>query len=154
MYACTDLHGFLDSLAGPPLTNDTGLVKLIDNGVTVAFGVPDAWAARNARFDLAWASSHFISINCILVTSNLQRRYRPNWNPTDALMTNRHTRSPRPTWRNCWGLLTYKAKQGRGILWRMTVGMCLIYLVRSSRCCLLSGGLWMCLSDNCISQSV
>lgn len=43
-------------LAGPPLTNDTGLVKLIENRVTVAIGVPEAWAARNARFDIAWVN--------------------------------------------------------------------------------------------------
>jgi len=42
-------------LAGPPLTNDTDLVTLMENGVTVAFGQPEAWAARNSRFDLAWA---------------------------------------------------------------------------------------------------
>lgn len=52
------LIGLLDSLAGPPLTNDTGLVKLMDNGVTVAFGVTGAWAARNARFDLSWVSCY------------------------------------------------------------------------------------------------
>jgi hypothetical protein len=43
-------------LAGPPLTNDTNLVSLIENQVTVAIGVPEAWAARNARFDIAWVS--------------------------------------------------------------------------------------------------
>ena len=41
-------------LAGPPLTNNTNLVSLIENQVTVGVGVTDAWAARNARFDLAW----------------------------------------------------------------------------------------------------
>ena len=46
----------LFSLAGPPLTNDTNLWKLIDNEVTVAFGVNEAWQARNARFDLVWVS--------------------------------------------------------------------------------------------------
>ncbi|KIM83388.1 hypothetical protein PILCRDRAFT_69640 [Piloderma croceum F 1598] len=42
-------------LAGPPLTNNTNLVSLMENQVTVAVGVPDAWEARNARFDIAWA---------------------------------------------------------------------------------------------------
>ncbi|EGO27865.1 hypothetical protein SERLADRAFT_360423 [Serpula lacrymans var. lacrymans S7.9] len=43
-------------LPGPPLSNDTQAVTLIRNGVLVALGVPEAWAARNARFDMAWAS--------------------------------------------------------------------------------------------------
>lgn len=46
-----------DSLAGPPVTNDTDLVRLIENNVVVAIGVPEAWAARNARFDIAWVRS-------------------------------------------------------------------------------------------------
>lgn len=43
-------------LAGPPLTNDTALVTLMDAGVTVAVGVRDAWQASNTRFDVAWAA--------------------------------------------------------------------------------------------------
>ncbi|GLB33967.1 putative amidohydrolase [Lyophyllum shimeji] len=42
-------------LPGPPLTNDTALVKLLDHGVTVALGVREAWEARNTRFDIQWA---------------------------------------------------------------------------------------------------
>ncbi|KZP04918.1 hypothetical protein FIBSPDRAFT_1054380, partial [Athelia psychrophila] len=43
-------------LAGPPLSNDTALIVLIENGVTVAIGVNEAWQAQSARLDLAWAS--------------------------------------------------------------------------------------------------
>ena len=43
-----------DSLAGPPLTNDTALVTLVEAGVTVALGVREAWQAANTRFDAAW----------------------------------------------------------------------------------------------------
>ncbi|KAG6833912.1 hypothetical protein H0H87_007923 [Tephrocybe sp. NHM501043] len=42
-------------LPGPPLTNDTALVKLLHHGVTVALGVRESWEARNARFDIQWA---------------------------------------------------------------------------------------------------
>lgn len=43
-----------DRLPGPPLTNDSTLVTLIDNGVTVGVGITDAWMAPNTRFDLSW----------------------------------------------------------------------------------------------------
>ncbi|KAH9833762.1 uncharacterized protein C8Q71DRAFT_712148 [Rhodofomes roseus] len=43
-------------LAGPPLTNDTSLVRLMDAGVTVAIGCRDAWQPVNTRFDVAWAA--------------------------------------------------------------------------------------------------
>ncbi|KAG6854875.1 hypothetical protein C0991_012065 [Blastosporella zonata] len=43
------------SLPGPPLTNDTTLVKLLHHGVTVGLGVRESWEARNARFDIQWA---------------------------------------------------------------------------------------------------
>lgn len=55
-------NGLRGSLAGPPLTNDTDLVTLMENGVTVAFGQPEAWAARNSRFDLAWVSYNVIHL--------------------------------------------------------------------------------------------
>ncbi|KAF9012657.1 carbohydrate esterase family 9 protein [Cyathus striatus] len=42
-------------LPGPPLTNDTTLVTLLEHGVTVGIGVREAWQARNTRFDLDWA---------------------------------------------------------------------------------------------------
>ncbi|PCH40798.1 hypothetical protein WOLCODRAFT_24274 [Wolfiporia cocos MD-104 SS10] len=43
-------------LAGPPLTNDTALITLIEAGVTVGIGVRDAWQAASTRFDVAWAA--------------------------------------------------------------------------------------------------
>lgn len=48
-------HTFLFiSLAGPPLTNDTTLVTLMNHDVTVAIGVREAWQAGRTRFDIAW----------------------------------------------------------------------------------------------------
>lgn len=44
------------SLPGPPLTNDTALVKLLEHGVIVGLGVRNAWEARNTRFDVQWVS--------------------------------------------------------------------------------------------------
>ena len=45
---------FGDSLPGPPLSNHTALVTLIEHGVTVGLGVRDAWDARNTRFTVDW----------------------------------------------------------------------------------------------------
>lgn len=42
-------------LPGPPLSNDTALVTLINHAVTVGLGVREAWQARNTRFDIQWA---------------------------------------------------------------------------------------------------
>jgi hypothetical protein len=44
------------SLPGPPLTNDTTLITLLEHGVIVGLGVRTAWEARNARFDVQWVS--------------------------------------------------------------------------------------------------
>ena len=49
-------------LAGPPLSNDTALVKLLEHGVTVGLGVREAWAARNTRFDLSWVCWRFSAV--------------------------------------------------------------------------------------------
>lgn len=50
------LNGFLTPgrLPGPPLTNESTLVTLIDNGVKVGVGITEAWMAPNMRFDLSW----------------------------------------------------------------------------------------------------
>ncbi|PPQ64627.1 hypothetical protein CVT24_008364 [Panaeolus cyanescens] len=65
-------------LGGPPLTNDTALVQLIDNSVVVGLGVRSAWEARNTRFDVQWAAlesngkiSDYDAYN--LVTKNLEQ---------------------------------------------------------------------------------
>ncbi|TFK75753.1 composite domain of metallo-dependent hydrolase [Pluteus cervinus] len=42
-------------LPGPPLTNDTALVTLIENNVKVGIGIPNAWEARNTKMDMQWA---------------------------------------------------------------------------------------------------
>ncbi|THU91950.1 composite domain of metallo-dependent hydrolase [Dendrothele bispora CBS 962.96] len=43
-------------LAGPPLTEDTAITKLLQHNVTVGIGALDTWDVRNARFDAAWIS--------------------------------------------------------------------------------------------------
>ncbi|KAI0307234.1 hypothetical protein B0F90DRAFT_1686479 [Multifurca ochricompacta] len=42
-------------LPGPPVSNDTALVRLLDNNVVVGIGITDAALAAHTRFDLAWA---------------------------------------------------------------------------------------------------
>ncbi|TFY76655.1 hypothetical protein EWM64_g7357 [Hericium alpestre] len=44
------------SLPGPPLTNDTAIVKLLEQKVLVGLGVNDASYAMHTRLDLAWAA--------------------------------------------------------------------------------------------------
>ncbi|KAJ2931645.1 hypothetical protein H1R20_g5362, partial [Candolleomyces eurysporus] len=43
-------------LPGPPLTNDTALVALLNEGVIVGLGIRGSWEARHARYDANWAS--------------------------------------------------------------------------------------------------
>lgn len=50
------------SLPGPPLTQDSAVVHLMEHNVTVGMGVMginqsptiSVWSARNARFDVSW----------------------------------------------------------------------------------------------------
>ncbi|KZP01957.1 hypothetical protein FIBSPDRAFT_906291, partial [Athelia psychrophila] len=65
-------------LPGPPLSHESAATKLMKAGVNVAIGVIHEYAARNLRFDVAWAAleSHgYISkVQAIaLATSNLER---------------------------------------------------------------------------------
>ncbi|KAF9017012.1 hypothetical protein BDZ89DRAFT_1117848 [Hymenopellis radicata] len=43
-------------LPGPPLTEHTGISKLLAHNVTVGIGILENWSARNTRLDVAWAS--------------------------------------------------------------------------------------------------
>ncbi|KAI0030405.1 carbohydrate esterase family 9 protein [Vararia minispora EC-137] len=43
-------------LPGPPLTQEGAISRLVAHNVTVGVGVLEAWDARNARFDVAWAA--------------------------------------------------------------------------------------------------
>ncbi|KAJ6468411.1 carbohydrate esterase family 9 protein [Mycena sanguinolenta] len=43
-------------LAGPPVTENTGVSTLMAHNVTVGLGVLEIWEARNTRFEVAWAS--------------------------------------------------------------------------------------------------
>lgn len=52
----------MPSLPGPPLTNDTALVILLEHGVIVGLGVRGAWEARNSGFDIQWVSLQIIAL--------------------------------------------------------------------------------------------
>ncbi|KAJ7105170.1 hypothetical protein C8R44DRAFT_715403 [Mycena epipterygia] len=43
-------------LPGPPLSQNTSVMTLLEHGVKVALGVKSDYDARNARFELAWAA--------------------------------------------------------------------------------------------------
>ncbi|EMD40496.1 hypothetical protein CERSUDRAFT_130402 [Gelatoporia subvermispora B] len=43
-------------LPGPPLSNDTAVVTLLQHGVKVAIGIREGWQAANTRFDAAWTA--------------------------------------------------------------------------------------------------
>ncbi|KDQ57519.1 hypothetical protein JAAARDRAFT_156260 [Jaapia argillacea MUCL 33604] len=43
-------------LPGPPLTEHNAVSLLLGHNVTVGIGIPENWAARNIRFDAAWAA--------------------------------------------------------------------------------------------------
>jgi len=43
-------------LPGPPLTEESQIVRLLNHGVTVGVGILESWEAQNARFDLGWAA--------------------------------------------------------------------------------------------------
>jgi hypothetical protein len=45
-------------LPGPPVSNDTALVTLLENNVLVGIGTADAALAAQTRLDLAWVSSN------------------------------------------------------------------------------------------------
>ncbi|KLO05758.1 hypothetical protein SCHPADRAFT_917689 [Schizopora paradoxa] len=65
-------------LPGPPLSNSSAASVLLDHGVNVAIGVVDEFAARNTRFDAAWAAleSHGKidrRTALALVTTNLEK---------------------------------------------------------------------------------
>jgi len=54
------------SLPGPPLTEKNTVATLLEHGVIVGIGVPEAWEARNARFDAGW-----VYIRCHFVNSKV-----------------------------------------------------------------------------------
>lgn len=43
-------------LAGPPISKQSSVSKLISHGVTVGLGCDEAWAARNLPFEIAWVA--------------------------------------------------------------------------------------------------
>jgi hypothetical protein len=43
-------------LPGPPLTEESQILRLLNHKVTVGVGVLESWEAQNARFDLGWAA--------------------------------------------------------------------------------------------------
>jgi len=42
-------------LPGPPLTEESQILHLLNHKVTVGVGILESWEAQNARFDLGWA---------------------------------------------------------------------------------------------------
>ncbi|KAK2466065.1 hypothetical protein APHAL10511_001707 [Amanita phalloides] len=65
-------------LPGPPLSNDTALVTLLEHGVTVGLGVRDAHDARNTKFTVEWAmlesNGRIEETDAVsLVTTNLEQ---------------------------------------------------------------------------------
>lgn len=57
------------SLPGPPTTAQGAIALLLSHNITVAIGIPQAWEARNTRFDAAWVRNHFRVVNCIYSNS-------------------------------------------------------------------------------------
>ncbi|EIW82933.1 composite domain of metallo-dependent hydrolase [Coniophora puteana RWD-64-598 SS2] len=43
-------------LPGPPLTQESNIVTLLNAGVKVGIGIEEQWSARNTRFDISWAA--------------------------------------------------------------------------------------------------
>jgi hypothetical protein len=43
-------------LPGPPLTEESQILHLLNHNVTVGVGILESWEAQNARFDLGWAA--------------------------------------------------------------------------------------------------
>lgn len=47
-------YAFATRLPGPPISNDTALVTLLENNVLVGIGTADASLVAQTRLDLAW----------------------------------------------------------------------------------------------------
>lgn len=43
-------------LPGPPLTEESQILRLLNHEVTVGVGILESWEAQNARFDLGWVA--------------------------------------------------------------------------------------------------
>ena len=43
-------------MPGPPLTEESQILRLLNHKVTVGVGILESWEAQNARFDLGWAA--------------------------------------------------------------------------------------------------
>ena len=75
-------HAIPDRLPGPPVSNDTALVTLLEKNVLVGIGTADAALAAQTRFDLAWVSSNglfrFIRLDTVLIYIWTSSRQRPN----------------------------------------------------------------------------
>jgi hypothetical protein len=54
-------YAFATRLPGPPVSNDTALVTLLENNVLVGIGIADAALAAQTRLDLAWVSYNGLS---------------------------------------------------------------------------------------------
>ena len=75
-------HAITDRLPGPPVSNDTALVALLQKNVLVGIGTADAALAAQTRFDLAWVSCNevfrFVQLDTVLIYIWTSSRQRPN----------------------------------------------------------------------------
>jgi hypothetical protein len=54
-------YAFATRLPGPPISNDTALVKLLENNVLVGIGTADASLVAQTRLDIAWVGFYELS---------------------------------------------------------------------------------------------
>lgn len=66
---CVNVPNHWRRLAGPPITNETSVVKLTRYGVLVGLGVQETDQAKNARFDLVWVRKRRVvaCLHCSLI---------------------------------------------------------------------------------------
>lgn len=63
-------------LPGPPLSQESAVVRLLQHNVTVGLGVMginqnaeiSSWSARNARFDVSWVSEDGVATGTLLTS--------------------------------------------------------------------------------------
>src|SRR4051812_24704219 len=77
------MNCIFSSLPGPPLTNDTTLITLLDYDIAVGLGVRTAAEAQNTRFDfqwvrLVWSPVFYVTLNYMTHTASLQAALEAN----------------------------------------------------------------------------
>ena len=82
-------------MPGPPLTEKSSILELIEHGVSVGLGITQNWAAQNTRFDLAWVYSLLFSTCYPFLTSDLELSSSP-LRQADAFQELTHWHWPQP----------------------------------------------------------